>query len=169
MARQKKPPFGGDKRRESETRFIAQHIRDEGAAYAELDRVREWARDGREILGSVIARFGEDMRAIRRAHEEPTEDNLNAVNVVMMTRAVIANIVRGGAGDPTEVINLLVALDNANAIVRQLNELMPDTAKIGGVDAADEVLRQAGHTVEESARALGMTEAAIERRRNRRK
>lgn len=153
MARKKRPAFDGSAQREKETVKAARSLATLADAFADLDDVRKWVRDGQGLLRRALDRFS-------AAREEAGSDALFDLQAIM-TSATVRD-----APDPGNWIIGLLA--EAEDVVERLAAQLPTTSNVDGIDAADELLRGLV-TVEESAIALGMSEGAIERRRNRRK
>jgi hypothetical protein len=164
MARKKRPAFNGSKKAEAEARLTAQTARSVGNSYAELDRVRAWAREGRPLIAAVLSQFPSEVEAIRQFNEDPSEENGEAL-VAARLRALLSAMLVRDLEDPLEVIGTMMGLDES---LRILVERLPTTVDTDGVDVADEVLRGT-HTVEESALVLNMSAEAIEKRRTRRR
>lgn len=178
MAKKKRPAFGGDAKVKNKVVKIAESIKRSGEAYADLDRVRAWAREGRKLLRDAIARFPDESAALRATSTgerfESTEQAYQAlvgrIGIDGLTASALGSMVRSWTrDDDDDALAIIAMLMNIEPLISALVDALPTTASIDGTDAADVLMQRSKRTVEESALALKTTENAIEKRRQRRR
>jgi hypothetical protein len=164
MPKKKRPAFGGDTIAAERAKMVADVLKESTDAYADLEDVRAWAREGRVLLARTLKRFPHETRAIHEHRADPSDEKAMMLSIAGL--GALGAIFTRDCKDPIGLIETLIAAED---IVREIGERLPVPAKLDGANAVDVLLCGAGHTVEEVATALNAAPATIEKRRERRK
>lgn len=160
MPPKKQVPFNGDERATKVMRERGRDLVAMGNEIEDLDRVRAWAREGDAILDQLEQGLGAPMRAVRAGADADPLDVVACFGFLSVSQHV--------RGAPLDPMAFAQALDDARAAVARLVAMLPTTATMDAIDAADEVMARASMTREETAIMLGTSVPALETRRKRR-